>query len=444
MSDTSSSSGLKQRKVKSPSSSPGVEEVDTKKKEQVPVPHVRKLRPPTLWQRVKFLLKILLGVAIIAGGITYYIESPINPEGFSLPTPPTLKGVLAPNTRLYDGVKILEGKIRGPECLVEYKGKIFTGTYDGAIMRITNESSLRSMGRLGTRPCGTPANEPSCGRPLGMRIYNGDIHVMDSYMGLFRLKHNGVIDWLLTSARSYDQFPLKYGNDLEKMKGDNKDFFFIDSCKTWDHRQRDNILWEAGGCGRLLWFNPVNNMSNIAIPKLYYPTGIQFSPDENFMLISEATRFRILKYYFQGPLSGGYQVFAKNLPGSPMKVRPSASGGYWVALAHVGGRIGSSIPIIDFLYERPWLRKIITKYIDAETLTSWLPKYGMILELDQQGQIIQSLHDPTGEVVSSASSVLDTGDALYVGSADNNYIVKIGMEDRPLEKKTQTIESKKA
>ena len=54
----------------------------------------------------------------------------------------------------------------------------------------------------------------------------------------------------------------------------------------------------------------------------------------------------------------------------------------------------------------------------------------MIIELDQKGKIVQSLHDPTGEMVSSISSVLDTGDALYLGSEDKNYILKIGMKDR--------------
>ncbi len=120
-----------------------------------------------------------------------------------------------------------------------------------------------------------------------------------------------------------------------------------------------------------------------------------------------------------------------------MKIRPSARGGYWVGLAHVGGRMGS-LPIIDILYERPWLRTLITKFVDPVTLTKWLPNYGMILELNQKGEILQSLQDPTGEMVSSISSVLDTGDALYLGSNDKNYILKIGMKGRKLKKTTKS------
>ena len=68
----------------------------------------------------------------------------------------------------------------------------------------------------------------------------------------------------------------------------------------------------------------------------------------------------------------------------------------------------------------------------------------MILELDQQGKILQSLHDPTGEMVSSATSVLDTGDALYIGSAEKDYIVKIHMEGRELPAAPRTMQSKTA
>ncbi|XP_071794104.1 adipocyte plasma membrane-associated protein-like [Asterias amurensis] len=430
MSDLSTSTTVKKRNVKAPTESQRVEDIDTKK-DKVPTRRTPKLKPPTLWQWIKFVIKILIVLGIITGVIIYNMESPITPHVVSLPSPRPLEGALEPNTRLLDGVKILEGKIRGPECLAEYKGKLYTGTYDGAIVRITNETKMTSVARLGSRPCGSPVNEPSCGRPLGLRVIGNEIYVMDGYKGLFQISTRGKVDNLVPSDRTYEQFPIKYGSDMEKLKnpGGSKDLFFIDSCKNRDYRQQDYILWEAEGCGRLMWYNPVSKMSNIAIKMLFYPTGIQFSPDEDFLLISEATRFRILKYYFKGPLSGDFTIFAKNLPGAPMKIRPSASGGYWVGLSHVGGRMGS-LPIIDILYARPWLRSLITKFVDPVTLTKWIPNYGMIIELDQKGKIVQSLHDPTGEMVSSISSVLDTGDALYLGSEDKNYILKIGMKDR--------------
>lgn len=52
----------------------------------------------------------------------------------------------------------------------------------------------------------------------------------------------------------------------------------------------------------------------------------------------------------------------------------------------------------------------------------------MIIELDQEGLIKRSLHDPTGEVVGSVSEVLDTGDALYLGSFHAPYLVKVDMK----------------
>lgn len=56
-----------------------------------------------------------------------------------------------------------------------------------------------------------------------------------------------------------------------------------------------------------------------------------------------------------------------------------------------------------------------------------MPQYGLIIELNQKGEIIQSLHDPTGEIAPSVSEVLDTGDALYLGSYHAPYLLKLDM-----------------
>ena len=51
------------------------------------------------------------------------------------------------------------------------------------------------------------------------------------------------------------------------------------------------------------------------------------------------------------------------------------------------------------------------------------------MELDENGQIIRSLHDPTGVVVPDASEVHDEGDALWLGSFKAKYIVKLELNN---------------
>lgn len=56
---------------------------------------------------------------------------------------------------------------------------------------------------------------------------------------------------------------------------------------------------------------------------------------------------------------GGMDTFMDNLPGFPDNIRPSSSGGYWVAMSAVRPNPGFSM--LDFLSQRPWIKKLIFK-----------------------------------------------------------------------------------
>ena len=51
--------------------------------------------------------------------------------------------------------------------------------------------------------------------------------------------------------------------------------------------------------------------------------------------------------------------------------------------------------------------------------------YGLIMEVDTSGEVVRSLHDPWGSVVSSASEVEDVDGVLYLGSYASHFIVKV-------------------
>ena len=51
------------------------------------------------------------------------------------------------------------------------------------------------------------------------------------------------------------------------------------------------------------------------------------------------------------------------------------------------------------------------------------------MELDENGQIIKSLHDLTGNVVPDVSEVHDEGDTLWLGSLKANYIAKLELNN---------------
>lgn len=50
--------------------------------------------------------------------------------------------------------------------------------------------------------------------------------------------------------------------------------------------------------------------------------------------------------------------------------------------------------------------------------------YGLVLALDEQGKIIQSLHEPTGKYLKEITSAREYGGYLYLGSLHNDQIGK--------------------
>ncbi|KAI0235140.1 Adipocyte plasma membrane-associated protein [Lamellibrachia satsuma] len=118
--------------------------------------------------------------------VSLTVPAPINPVVISLPLPPKMEGALVVNDLLTTGERLFEDEIMGPESIVFHKGHMYTGTADGKIVDI-KDGKMSILTTLGTPPCGSRENEPTCGRPLGLRMHNGSLFVIDTYLGLYRI-----------------------------------------------------------------------------------------------------------------------------------------------------------------------------------------------------------------------------------------------------------------
>uniref|UniRef100_A0A914LCI7 Uncharacterized protein n=1 Tax=Meloidogyne incognita TaxID=6306 RepID=A0A914LCI7_MELIC len=125
-------------------------------------------------------LIVITAVITALFGVFVYLNEEFEPVVYRLPPPPSLKGPLKPNNYLRNAQMLLKGQILGPESLVvEKDGKktvIYTGTWDGKLLKIVNgivEKSLKIKPGKKTFACGaTYHTEPKCGRPLGIRRLN--------------------------------------------------------------------------------------------------------------------------------------------------------------------------------------------------------------------------------------------------------------------------------
>ncbi|KAK3093107.1 hypothetical protein FSP39_011140 [Pinctada imbricata] len=146
-----------------------------------------------------------------------------------------------------------------------------------------------------------------------------------------------------------------------------------------------------------------------------FANGVQLTRKEDAVLICETTKARLLRYNLKGPKSGTLEVVNDNLPGLPDNIRPSSSGGYWIGFALI--RKKGKFSFMDFCAEKPWLRSFIMKQvIPMDAILAALPKYGLLIEVDDNGNIMRSLHDPTGKVIPSLSEAEDKNGVLHFGS----------------------------
>ncbi|KAM9298540.1 adipocyte plasma membrane-associated protein isoform 1-T1 [Morus bassanus] len=407
--------------------------------------------------RVTFLtLAASLTVPLL--GVTVLLDCPIDPQPISLKEPPLLTGVLEPNIKLRKAERLWENQLVGPESIVNigelkqyehwqvssslcglYQNEkfylvslslksdvLFTGTADGKIIKI-EDGEIQTIARIGHGPCGTHEDEPTCGRPLGIRVGpNNTLFVADAYYGLYEVNPGtGETKMLVSNKALIEGQKLSFLNDLTVTR-DGRKIYFTDSSSKWQRRDYLFLLMEGTDDGRLLEYDTITKEVKVLMKGLRFPNGVQLSPAEDFVLVQETTMARIRRYYVSGLMKGGADMFVENMPGLPDNIRLSSSGGYWVAMSAVRPNPGFSL--LDFLSEKPWIKRMIFKLLSQETVTKFVPKYSLVVELSETGSYRRSFHDPNGVTVAYVSEAHEHNGYLYLGSFRSPFICRLNLQ----------------
>ncbi|TSK42121.1 Adipocyte plasma membrane-associated protein [Bagarius yarrelli] len=357
--------------------------------------------------------------------VTFLLESPIQPEAFSLNEPPLLAGCFEPNLKLRQAERLFEDQLIGPESLANIGDVLYTGTADGEIVKLDGKK-ISIVATLGKPPCGSPEKEHICGRPLGIKVGpNGTLFVADAYLGLFEVNPvTGEKTHLVTTNKLIAGRRLSFVNDLDVTQ-DGKKVYFTDSSSRWQRRDFMKLLMEATADGRVLEYDTETKEVTVMMENLRFPNGIQLLPDEESVLVAETTMARIRKIHVAGLNKGGMDTFIENLPGFPDNLRRSSSGGYWVAMSAVRPNPGFSM--LDFLSQRPWIKNLIFKLFSQETLMKFVPRYSLVVELQSGGTCVRSFHDPHGTVAAYISEAHEHNGHLYLGSFRSPYLCKLDL-----------------
>ncbi|XP_069085238.1 adipocyte plasma membrane-associated protein-like isoform X3 [Pleurodeles waltl] len=314
-------------------------------------------------------------IGIIIG--IYFLPSPIDPEPFIFERPPpALVGPLMVNKKLSRGQRLFEGLLRGPESFTaDETGNLYTGTVDGKLWRIRDgqASFITQMGK----------NLSECG---------------------------------------VDGIPFKFLNGLELSR--NGTIYFTDSSSKWGRRHHRYEVIETNHLGRLLEYDPVTRTARTLLDGLYMANGIVISPQEDYILIAETSICRILRYWITGDKAGVKEVFMDNMPGYPDNIRVSTAGTYRVGFATTRFP-GFFTPFLDAIGPYPAIKRFIAKVIPLSAYGALLRKHGLVLEVSNTGEILESFHDPDGSVTWAISDVYEHNGKLYLGSTDLPFLVVI-------------------
>ncbi|KAL8613599.1 hypothetical protein ACOMHN_022018 [Nucella lapillus] len=358
----------------------------------------------------------------------------VDPVIVNLPKPPKLEGRLKPNTVLANCVKFAENVVRGPESIVTSNGYLYTGMRDGNVVEVRPNGTLRKIRRMSMNSCGsTNAGEAACGRPLGIREYRGYLIVADAYHGIIALNPGDGSFQIVVDGRMRVNGKRLGGfiNDLAVAKDGS--IYFTTSSAKYTRKDHLKVILEGETSGRVLVYNryfPGREKVRELVTTLNLPNGLQLSKDNDYLLVGEGGRFRIHKVYIDRNSKnyGSIETFADNLPGYVDNIRRSPRGTYWVGLGRA--RYDGKPALMDLYGNQPSIRGALMK-LPENIVMQRAHNYGMVLEFNEKGQIIRSLHDPTGVKYSAVSEVEEEKGILYFGSFDKDYICKLNVSDLP-------------
>ena len=344
----------------------------------------------------------LLALVLAAGAIYLAVTpSPIEPLAWEAPPAPAMTGVMEPNDTLMKAELLGKGQLQGPEdSAVDAEGRLYSGLHDGRIVRLSDDGRIEPFAYTG-------------GRPLGMDFdANGHLIVADAYKGLLSIDRQGQISVLTTEAAGV---PLRFTDDLD-IAADGT-IYFSDASSRFEQPDYLLDLLEARPHGRLLSHDPASGETRVLLEDLYFANGVALSADETFVLVNETYRYRITRYWLKGEKAGTSDIFIDNLPGLPDNLQGDGDGTFWVALPTP--RKADA----DFLHRHPWLKAQLAK-LPRALWPSPIP-YGLVIALNEQGEIVRSLHDASGSQLRMVTSAKPVGDYLYLGSLDNDRIGKL-------------------
>lgn len=356
---------------------------------------------------MKRVIKITLALFVILAAYLALLPVPVKPVAWDAPADEGFTGDFATNTRLA-GLELLDiGDFHGPEDIIiaQEDGReiIYTTSQDGVIIRLDPAAKTHSVF----------AN--TGGVPLGMeRDADGNFIIADAHKGLISVSPDGKTVTVLTD--SFDGSPILYADDLDI--AENGIIYFSDASTKFGARASGSTLQgslyelsEHGKTGRFLSYDPSTGVTAMVADNYSFANGVAMCPDSMCILVNETGEYSVDKIWIDGPRKGEIETIIPNLPGFPDNINPGGivdgKQTYWLGLA------SPRSAALDAAAQKPFLRALSFRLPKALQLKAEL--YGIVIQIDENGNILKTLQDPTGAYPVTTGAIEGAGH-LYITS----------------------------
>jgi sugar lactone lactonase YvrE len=333
---------------------------------------------------MRLLGYLVLPLAAVAAYLLFW-PVPIEPAHWA---PPPLPAAQYPyNERLRAVGRLAEGVGQGPEALAfDAQGRLYTGFIDGRVMRFNADGS-------------------------------GAMIVADADKGLLLIDEQGMQQVLAVAA---DGLPFKLADDVDRAPQSRK-AYFSDASSRHALPELMAEVFEHRPHGRLLEYDFDTGAARTLLDGLYFANGIAVGPDEAYVLVTETTRYRVMRYWLEGERAGTAEVFIHNLPGFPDNISFNGKDRFWLAL------YAPRTPALDALLPRPRLRRVIFRLPHAMHPKPKL--HGWVLGLGLDGRVVADLQYAGRDAFGPVTSARQMGDMLYLGSLSDTAIGRLRLAD---------------
>lgn len=367
---------------------------------------------------IVLLCAVMIDVRWLKNRTKFLSKVYVSPTYAELPPAPATDGTsaYALNDRLSPVEAIGLDRIDGPEdVILDEDDNIYVGNRTGDIVRFLapDYQEQEVFAHVG-------------GRPLGMAFArDGSLLVCIGGMGLYRVTREREIEKLTDETnRSWfsiiDDSRLRLADDLD-IAPDGRVFFSEATVRYEMHEWPVDCL-ESRGNGRIICFDPNTGTTRTVLKNLVFPNGICMTHDGQSFLFAETWACRISRYWFDGPKKGAVETVIADLPGYPDNINRASDGSYWLAL------VGIRTPALDLALRMPGFRRRMARRVAPD---EWLyPNIntGCVLRFDENGTIIETLWDRSGDNHPMITSMREHKGHLYIGGILNNRVGKLRLD----------------